>query len=100
MRRSTQLALEYVLRDARCLRGARQVQSARDGVRRRTNRWKQPIQRHALAAKIREPAATLQDLQFPLEDVDRLAELRLHAGGSVRSDVRVGVFTIGQRHHM
>jgi hypothetical protein len=49
--------------------------------------------------QLREPAAPLEQLDLPLEDVDGVGESRREAGGPVGAHVRIRVLPLGQRDH-
>ena len=85
------LLAEHLPAHTRPLGDRLQVEIAGDRVRRRPDRRQQPVERLALVLHALEPALPLQELDLPLEQIDRVFEDRLQRGGAALSHQRVGV---------
>src|SRR6185437_7864058 len=90
------LALELFSRHARRFAGSRHIEIARQRISGRANRWQQAVDRLALAAKIAEPAAALEDLDLAIEYVERLRSGPLEPLGADACDECVGVVAVGE----
>jgi hypothetical protein len=77
--RSRELALEHLARNTSRHARVAEIHVSRQRIARRAQRRQEPVERLTLATEIGEPAATLEDLNLSLEDIDRRRELRLDA---------------------
>src|SRR5690242_19136303 len=68
---------EQLARHARDLTCSRNIQITHDPVARRPDGRQELVERLPFPAQIGEPAATLENLNLPIEDVDRLRDLPL-----------------------
>jgi hypothetical protein len=73
-----------------------EVHVARERVAGGPQGRQQPVEGLALPAQVGEPAATLQDLDLALEDVDRGRQLCLETTRAVRAHEGVGVLALRQ----